>query len=259
MNEDQLTLSLVKDKIRQCENKYMITCTGFLDMRQQTICSRIIKENPFARGFYYGGREDSERRCAVFFPEYVELEEGAPYSYFCREEEDNPLCIARASFKGKALSHRDFLGSLLGLGLKREKIGDIYVHRDFADTVIMKDIGEFILSSYSAAGRTPLSVSILPVSDVKEPEYTLGEKSCTVASLRVDNVLSGAFGLSRGKVAEAIKAGLVFQNNMEVTKAEKQVAEGDKLNLRGKGKVVLEEIGGNTRKDRIFIRLKTYL
>ena len=76
--------------------------------------------------------------------------------------------------------------------------------------------------------------------------------------MRLDNVIASAFGLSRGKAAEAIGRGIVFVNHVEVTKADFQLKEGDKLTLRGKGKARLSEIGGKSRKDRQYITLEKY-
>ncbi|QIB67879.1 RNA-binding protein [Aminipila butyrica] len=257
MNEDKLTLALAEDKLTQCRDHYMITNTNFLDMRQQTICKNVGRGCGDVRAFYYGGYGDAERRVAVFVPDYVGAESQEQLlAYFSENKEDNPLTLIRAKHSGyKALSHRDYLGSLTGMGIKREAIGDILVSENGADILILKEMLDFLLLNYGKAGRTYLELTAEELSDIYIPEGLTEEKSCTVASLRLDNVVAAAFGLSRGKAAEAIKAGLVFVNSMQMAKAEKSLSQGDKIVLRGKGKVILKEIGGNTRKDRIFIML----
>jgi len=90
-------------------------------------------------------------------------------------------------------------------------------------------------------------------------ESRFEEKGCSVASLRLDNLIASAFSLSRGRAVEAIGAGMVFVNGLQSEKADRQIKEGDKLVLRGKGKALLKAIGGVTKKDRISIIVHKYL
>lgn len=256
MNEDKLIIAMAEDKIGQCYNNYMITNTGFLDMRQQTISRKTIKSNTNIKGFFYGGYEESERRIAIFLPDYIDVSTDEElHDHLRQNKEDNPLALIRAKHNGyKELSHRDYLGSLIGLGIKRESIGDILVSKEGADIVVLKEMAEFLLINYGKAGRTYLDLWQEDIKNIYVPEGRTEEKDATVASLRLDNVLSAAFGLSRSKALEAIRTGIVFVNNLQAEKAEKILNQGDKLVLRGKGKVFLKEIGGNTRKNRIFIK-----
>lgn len=112
--------------------------------------------------------------------------------------------------------------------------------------------------NYDKAGRTSLSVEILPIGDLKVAEKSFSEREDTVASLRLDNIISSAFGISRSKAAEAIKKGIVFVNNTECLKIDKDVSEGDKLVLRGRGKAYLTEIGGISRKGRVYVKFRVY-
>ena len=257
MNEDKLIVAIAEDKITQCQENYMITNTGFLDMRQQTLCRKLLRSNAEVKGFFYGGYPDAERRITIFIPEYIDAEtEEDLHEYFLKNKEDNPLTLIRAKHNGyKDLSHRDYLGSLTGMGIKREAIGDILVDKEGADVLVLREMAEFILTNYGKAGRTYLDITIEDIEHIVIPEGRVVEKSDTVASLRLDNVVASAFGTSRSNAAEAIKGGIVFVNNLQVEKPEKLVNQGDKLVLRGKGKVILKEIGGSTRKDRIFITL----
>ncbi|WP_312652215.1 YlmH family RNA-binding protein [Aminipila sp.] len=257
MNEDKLIVAIAEDKIMQCQENYMITNTGFLDMRQQTLCRKLLRNNAEVKGFFYGGYPDAERRITIFIPEYIEAEtEEDLHEYFLKNKEDNPLTLIRAKHNGyKDLSHRDYLGSLTAMGIKREAIGDILVDKEGADVLVLREMAEFILINYGKAGRTYLELTVADIEHIAIPEGRVVEKSDTVASLRLDNVVASAFGTSRSNAAEAIKGGIVFVNNLQVEKPEKLVNQGDKLVLRGKGKVILKEIGGSTRKDRIFITL----
>jgi len=250
--EDKMLLASAEDKFRQAAGQYMMTNTGFLDLRQRALverqCRALGKGQSEIRCQCFGGYEDAERTIALFLPDYAQLE-------------DAPLCIVRATVQsgGRKLTHRDYLGSLTGLGLKREMIGDILTREDGADIIILEEIREFLLYHYEKAGRTSLTLEALPLSELKLPEVRTVLQKDTVASLRLDNVIASAFSMSRAKAAEAIRSGLVFVNSLQIEKTDAAVHEGDKLVLRKKGKAFLREVGARTRKDRIFIVTERYL
>lgn len=260
MKEDIFFLGQIADKIDQCENKYIVTATGFLDPHQQSLARRYCKKNfipvydeepsdlPPVRTVFYGGYEDAERVILVNLPDYADL------------AQQGLLSVIRASKAegGRELTHRDYLGSLIGLGLKRDCIGDILVREDGADIIILAEMADFILSNYYKAGRTNLSLTLHPLTDLIVPEIKGKTITDTVASLRLDSVVASAFGLSRGKAAEAVGRGIVFVNHVEVTKVDFQLKEGDKITLRGKGKCCLTEVGGRSRKDRQYITMVRY-
>ncbi len=267
MKEDNFFLGQVEDKIAQCENKYIATHTGFMDAHQQSLAQTFCRKNfvtvftmeqeedpesaeerPAVRSLFYGGYEEAERVILLNLPEYANL------------ADENPLAVVRAKVpeKGKALTHRDYLGSLIGLGMKREMIGDILVRDDGADIIVLAEIADFILQNYYKAGRVNLSLEKLDIAKLIVPAAKIREITDTVASLRLDNIVASAFSLSRSKAAEAINRGIVFVNNVEILKTDYQVKEGEKISLRGKGKARLKEIGGWSRKDRQYIVIERY-
>lgn len=248
MKEDAILLAGIEDKINQCQEYYITTHTTFLDMRQRTLADGVCRRHAGLQYAFYGGYGEAERAVAVFLPDYATLEDA------------NPLALLRIHQDGrKPLSHRDYLGALTGLGIKREIIGDILVREDGADIVILKDMAEFLLYHFDQAGRTSLRGEVIDTSQIIVPEGSFEEKRDTVASLRLDNLISSGFSLSRGRALEAISAGLVYVNGLQTEKADRQMKEGDRLVLRGKGKILLKTIGGVTRKDRISIIIKKYL
>ncbi len=249
MKEEKMLLAAASDRLRQCEEQYIPTRSDFLDMHQRSLVESMLKnEKHDCRVEFFGGYDDAERVVCCFLPDYAS------------EESDSGLAVARVSVTpgGRQLTHRDYLGSLLGLGIKREKTGDIIVRPDGADIVIAEELSDFILFNYDKAGRTSLSVEILPIDQLYITEKRFRESEDTVASLRLDNVISSAFGISRSRAAEAIKKGIVFVNNIECLKVDKDVTEGDKLVLRGKGKAYLTEIGGTSRKGRVYVKFRVY-
>lgn len=256
--EDRLMLAMLEDRRMQCSDRYMITTGYFLDMRQRTLAENMLKGSRGARYSFYGGYDDASRVAAVFLPEYIEQDAA---EYFSDNPDDDPLIILRANLKkgSPELSHRDYLGALMGLGIKREMTGDILVRPDGADIIVMREMASFIQMHMEKAGRARIDFEEIPVSQLIVPEAHVKELTESVASLRLDNVVSAVFDLSRTKAAEAISGGIVFVNGMEVQKAEKQVKEGDKLVLRGKGKAVLKSIEGKSGKGRTIIKLDRYI
>lgn len=250
--EEKMLLAGVEDKYQQCSRQYRLTNTAFLDLRQRSLaeklCRELTKGDDSIRCVFYGGYDDAERTIAAFLPDYA-------------DEADCPLAVIRVESPpaGRKLTHRDYLGSLTGLGLKREVIGDILVNDEGADVIIMEDVRDFILLNYDKAGRNHLKVQAAELEELIIPEARTAVINDTVASLRLDNIIASAFNLSRARAAEAIRSGLVFVNSMQTEKTDSQVQEGDKLVLRGKGKAYLRQVGGKSRKDRIFITVERYL
>ncbi len=261
IKEDQILLAGIKDKIRQCNEQYRITHSLFFDIRQRALIESFCKESKAAYAVVYGGYKDAERNIVLFTPDYIPLKPGEEISeYFKANPEENPLALIRVTYDGyRELSHRDYLGSLLNLGIKREKIGDILVHDKGCDIIVMHDIANFLLLNFDRAANMRLKTELSAVEELIVPEGRTVDVKCTVASLRLDSVISSAFSLSRTKAAEAILKGSVSVNGVQKVKPELLVGQGDKLVFRGKGKAVLKEIGQETRKDRIFILIKRYL
>lgn len=253
--EDNILLAGIEDKFRQCSSQYRVTHTDFLDLRQRSMAEKLCRElrtdNQDMRCIFSGGYLDAERTAAVFLPEYASEEEEL--------NEIFSVVRVRTAPGGRKLTHRDYLGSLTGLGLRREKIGDILVSDFGADIIILREVENFIAFNYSKAGRNRLKIDIISLSELHIPEQKTEIIKDTVASLRLDNVISAAFRISRSKAAEAVRAGLVFVNSAQSEKIDMQVAEGDKLVLRGKGKAYLREVGKKTRKNRLYISVERYL
>lgn len=277
MNDDKLILAQAEDRLEQCQAYDMLTHTGFLDARQQSLVRRAFGERRGdVRIAYYGGYGDADRVIMAALPYYMQFEESFGMQDATRDEERDAdgtpeavrelLTVIRAtvpkgstaSRSGRALSHSDYLGALTGLGLKRTVIGDILVRDDGADIIVLTDIADFLMNTFASAGRSHLSLERLPIEALKLPERTVTEIHDTVASLRLDALLAAAFRLPRGKAADAIRQGLVFVDHLEATKADMSVEEGAELVIRHKGKVRLAAVGGRSRKDRINVTFEKY-
>ena len=259
MNEKEILISHAIDKKRQSTDNSMITHTNFLSLDEISIIKTTDREyNEYVDTFYYGGYGDSERQIALYVPKFYDI---ADIDKFLREnEEDNPLCIVRLKKdKFTTLSHRDYLGAIMGLGLKREMVGDIKVTDMGADVFCLKSSADYICDNLKKSGRGSVSGEILPIDSFCSADDKYELLFTTVSSLRLDGVIAAFFNLSRSTAAEMVNKGLVYVNSSQCLKGDYTIKEGDKIVLRGKGKTVLTEIKGTSKKGKLKIEYKRYI
>ena len=200
----------------------------------------------------FGGYEGAERQMLVYLPDY--LEEDALY------DEDSPIVCLRAEFfQGDSLSHRDFLGALMGAGIGRETVGDICVDSGSCDFFVTGEIAPYILQSFTSAGRTRLRMRQIPLSEAHIPEPEVKEIRDTLASLRLDSVISAGFRIGRSLAAQYVSAGKAAIDGLPCEKPDKAVAEGMKISVRGLGKIKLANVNGQTKKGRISVTIHRYV
>lgn len=260
MNQSEILFSALDDKYYKCTYDYIIVSGAFLDTYQQSDVLNYYSRKNDCKMFLFGGTEENERNLPVFIPDYMEIDSVTELSdYFKSNPDDNPIdCIRADKDKFSTLTHRDYLGALMGLGIKREMIGDIEVDEKGAYIFALKKISTYICNNLTSAGRATINAKIIPFNEFKPAEKKIEEKISTVSSLRLDNIVSLCYNLSRGKSVDMISSGLVFLNGVECTKADKKISEGDKIVLRGKGKSIVKEIVGKTKKDRFLVAMEIY-
>ena len=248
--EDRMLLAKLWDKINAGIRKNIPANTCFLSPRELEMARFLFGE---PEGLYaFGGYSDAERKMLIFLPEY--LEESALY------EEDSPCVCLRAEFyQGDTLSHRDFLGALMGAGIGRETVGDICVGKEHCDFFVTQEIAPYILQNFLSAGRAKLSLRQIRLCDAEIPQPEVKEIKDTMASLRLDSVISSGFRIGRSLAAQHVTAGKAAINGMPCEKPDKTVEAGDKISLRGLGKIKLVAINGQTKKGRIGITIARYV
>ena len=258
MTDDEILLSHARDLKTKCADSSVITNTAFLDMRQRTLLISLEKEqSKYASQFYFGGFGDAERTVCVFLPKFYEADSAE--EFFSENPEDNPLSVIRVDKdKFTVLSHRDYLGALMGLSIKREMLGDIITDENGAFVICLKTVERFILENLKSAGRATVRCRKAEFSEMKKTEEKYDEIFSSVASTRLDCIVAAAFKLSRGNAAKAIESGIVFVNGVQILKTDYKVDEGEKIVLRGSGKAVLSEIKGESKKGRTHIIIKKY-
>ena len=248
--EDRVLLAKIWDKINAGMRKNIPANTAFLTLRELEMCRYLFGTQEGL--FPFGGYEGAERQMLVYLPEY--LEKDALY------EEDSPLVCLRATFfDGDTPSHRDFLGALMGAGIARETIGDICVSKGQCDFFVTQEIAPYILQNFTGAGRTKVHLDKIPLSEVSVPEPETKEIRDTVASIRLDSVISSGFRIGRSAAAQYVSAGKVAIDGLPCEKPDKQLDEGVKISVRGLGKIKLIAINGKTKKVRISIIIDRYI
>ena len=251
--EDRLTLAHVLDKREQARSRNIPAATDFLTPVQRTAAEDILRQAGASPADYlaFGGYDGAERQILLFLPDWLEPEDAG---------DQLPLRYLRASYRPEySLTHRDLLGSLMGLGIVREKVGDILVTPDGADLVVLDSVAEFLMQSWDTAGRARLTVTEIGPEVLHIPKLQVQEIRDTVATVRLDAVASTGFRLSRGKAAALIESGKVQVNWRECVKPDKPLSAGDTVTARGLGKFRLKEVGVPTKKGRIPIVVERYV
>jgi len=244
-DEENIFLSSVCDKIISCREKNVICATKFLDAHKLALTKQLLKDIGCKNHVFDGGVPDAERMICVFLPDYPVNHELFKF-------------IRASKSKRDILTHRDYLGSLMGLGIKRDYIGDIFVHEEGADIVVLKEIADFLTLEYKKAGKKQLSLSYISENEINTGVNDFKIIRVTVPSMRLDAIASIIFKLSRSESAKLIKQGRILLNSAECIKPDKTVDEGDKITVRGKGKAEIILIAGKSKKDRFVLEIKVF-
>jgi len=247
-DEDRMLFARLYDKLVGAEQKNIPGITCFLSPREQVLTRKMLSVVPLC---FFGGAEQSERAVCCYLPDYMD-------ESWLREP-DGPIAAVRASyFEKDQLTHRDFLGGLMGIGIKRETVGDIYVSKGSCDFFVTREILPYVLDNFLSAGRTKLHLEEISLDQVCLPQITVKTIRDTVSSLRLDAILGSGFAMARGKAADLIATGKVSVNDLPCLKPDRLLCEGDKVSARGLGKCVLAQVGGKTKKDRISVMIERY-
>ena len=247
--EDEVLLARVYERITLGAQRSVPASSCFLSKREQMLVQELLRGEDF---LFYGGAALAEREVCCYVPEYLDE------SWLSGP--DGPIAAVRATyFEADKLTHRDFLGSLMGSGIKRETVGDIYVGTGSCDFLVLREILPYVLQNLTSAGRTKLHVEEIEIANLQIPQQSVKTVRDTVSSLRLDGIVSSGFSISRGKAADYIAAGKAELNYLPCAKGDKSVQEGDLISIRGLGKIRLETVGGSTKKGRISIEISRFL
>lgn len=245
--EDKIFISRVLDRAEGVLKNYSPRNTDFCDPYQISLCRPILSKIRELKYFVSGGFGQAERQIIVMFPDYMES-----------DEIDNPLRCLRidGNFEQDSISHRDVLGSVLGLGIKREKIGDIIISKNCGYIVSFKDICDFIDGNLEKISRYKVETKIVTLEDIQIPQEKYKLIETTVPSLRLDVMIGVGFGESRNSLSKMIGNDKVKVNWKPINNPAHLVHEGDVISFKGKGRIVLLEVGNKTKKDRLKVTIQ---
>lgn len=222
--------------------------SDFLDLRQQELARAVAVNHPDIIWRLDGGYEEAERQRLTVAPLW-ETEPDNRITY---------LRIIHKEFKQQSLGHRDYLGAVVNLGLKREKLGDIVVQDNIAFLIVDVSIADFICQQLNRVKHCSVAVEIISRTDFVYEPPELKTIQISLASLRLDAAIAAAFKLSRSEVDNYIEGGAAKINHREVYKCSAAIKAGDLISVRGLGRFRLEEMGGTSRKGRHYVKISRY-
>ncbi|HEX7066510.1 MAG TPA: RNA-binding protein [Bacillales bacterium] len=225
----------------EVKTRYIPKRSDFLDPRQQDIVKAVIGDDSETIISFSGGSEHAERKRMLLLPPYYQS-----------EDEDHGLTLFELNYPRKfnSIDHRDLLGALMGLGLKREKFGDLLFKDGQVQLVAAKEIASYVQLNLTEVGSSPVELEEAPLQDILVVPETWSEQGGTVSSLRLDAVLSEVYRLSRAKITPFIRKGYVKVNWKTVEQPSYSLRTGDYLSFRGKGRSKLLAVEGPTRKGK---------
>lgn len=258
--------SRLSDLMGESERGY-ITYSFFLDPAELSFARSYISGAGLReRTFFFGGYENAERKCVFFLPEYYAdmiddiSDYNVVFSTLCTELSDAVKMIRIEGSGYRKLSHRDFLGAVLNLGIARDAIGDLCLPEDNTCVLFSSpSVAELIKSGCERIGSDKVKIKEMPLSDGFSYERKTKSVSDTIASDRLDCVVSSLSGESREKSKSLILSGFVELNYEQVTKTDIRVSEGDTVVVRGVGKFIIDGIHEETKKGRIRLAARKFI
>lgn len=254
--EDKICLSQVLDKIEFSKTREKIEYTDFLDMYQVSLVENFLRKINIKTYQLYGGYEEAERKVLFVYPEKYD-------DKMLEKNYDKILKIVRVTLpeeeKGQ-YSHRNYLGGIVKLGLKREKVGDIIVQEQGADIITLEEFSGILKQELPSLTRFENSkMNVEEIQNLQKREVKVEQVKIIVPSLRLDNFVSDLARTSRSKAVQIMEQERVFVNGQNEKKASKQVKLGDIITIRGKGRFVIKEFDGTTRSGRTVVVVEKYV
>jgi len=247
--EDREILARALDLAEMTGKSHRPQVTDFYDPYRCVMITRAVEYIPGLAVAVDGGYPAAERSRVLIFPDYLAAVDVDPRLAFL---------AVQGSIRFNTVTHRDYLGALLGLGLRREKLGDILVGEDGAQIIVAAEVSGLIQMRLTTVGRVGVTTREINRAALEPPARDYREIKVTVQSLRLDTVAAHGFSLSRTKMVREIAAGKVYLNWRLCLEPSTPVRPGDMISARGRGRVVLKQTGGQTKKGRTNLLLHCY-
>ena len=250
-----------------CGSEGEETAVRLLDLAETVIKTRKFRISPFLDPY---GQEIAETIRASYDDLQLDFDGGYQgaeraramlrHRDFAGRTEDFGIACVEATWNGQfaRLTHRDVLGAVMGLGIEREMIGDILPASDAAKILCDAKIAPFLIENLTMIGAVGVKTAPAELTEIAPREERTKEIRATVASLRLDSIVAAGFGISRSRAADDIAADKVKHNWQSAASASKTVKEGDVLSMRGRGRVEVTEVRGQTKKGRTVVVLHRF-
>lgn len=255
--EEKLLVARVSDYIQKCDKNCKTVFTDFLSEREAAIVCAAVAQAGFSDStIFFGGFNNAERTVVGFFPQYsIYLEKSELLKEF-------PIVALKITCSGfKEHTHRDYLGSILALGLERCVIGDIVVGANGyeATVFVLEKMSEFIIDTLKLVGRDGVKIKKCALNEISEITHGVSEIFGTVASLRIDSFVSEILSISRDKAVKLIESGFVSINHIQALSKSEQISAGNIITVRGYGKFKLSQVGDTNKKGRTRFCAEKYV
>ncbi|MEG2833385.1 MAG: YlmH/Sll1252 family protein [Ruthenibacterium sp.] len=243
---ERLCMKRVADQIHAVKQTETARTTTFLNEREQILAIAQLNRNGHKEYIFEGGYPEAERKMLCIFSDAL------PENAF------SIVSIFIAVRGGAVLTHRDYLGALMALQIKREQIGDILTSETGATVFLTSKMATFVCDTLCEIGRFSATVTRIELPLAPQTAQEPAWLTATVSSLRLDALLAAMLKTSRSVAAEYIRTKAVMINHVETTDIHGAVYAGDIFSVRGKGKYKLCEISGKSKKDRTFVSYIQY-
>lgn len=247
-DEAREAVKKIHDKALYVSKNHMTAATDFINPYIVEISIPVIKYYDIDYEIF-PSYEKCERKVFILYPQYCETD----VSDFI-----SGIRIKNKS-KFKKLTHKDYLGALMSLGIERSRTGDIYVFDDYADILVHRDIADYIIYNLDKIGHSKIEAEIISLDRVEYKEEEHEILDIISSSMRLDNLVKHLAKTSREKAGDIIRSGRVKVNHIPEDKASTELKEGDLLSISKAGRFKIHKICGRTRSGKIVIEIKHYV
>ena len=245
--EEEIFASHIEDLIEICDRRNVPKFSGFLDLRQQKIAQFVASSVKADSFVLYGGFENAERKMFGVFPDYIiDYHSQFPIDFI-------------EILHSRALSHRDFLGSLMSLGIKREIVGDIIAGENKSYVVLQNNMSSHIIDNLSKIGNVGVKMRACEANELVSTQNKFEEDTVIVSSMRIDCIVAALASKSRSDSAKLVESERVSVNHEIVSSVSKCLCEGDVVSIRSVGKFVIGQCNTKTKKGRLVLCYKKYI
>lgn len=252
IKDTDLRIFLIRNlsKAESVMDSHIVKSTEFMNPYQLKCFEDIIRRVDSLNYRIYPDDSRFERKIVQICPDYTEPES--------LEVPVEALRIS-GSFKFNKVSHKDYLGSILGLGIKREEIGDIYVHERYGYLMLKKNMADYVTMNLTSISRENVNISQVDLDEIEFAEEKFNEIIINISSKRADSIIAEIFNVSRSKSQELILAEKLYVDFEKYASVSREINDGSLISLRGYGRAVFDETLGETKKKRLRARVKIIL